>query len=369
MKPVSLALIATQLLVIVALVAQTFWPAILLATAGVVLSVSLLFVGRHSREATDGTVLDEPRDESTSDDSEELKALLEDMIPAWTNSIAQVRGLADENIGSLISRFNDLIYLLDRSLDATQENHSAPEQGSVSELLGSTRTQLQAIADEFEQSNREKTALIDTIRGLQDYTGELQAMTLSVRQIAEQTNLLALNAAIEAARAGEAGRGFAVVADEVRRLSRTSGEAGAQIAEKVNAVEQAMNETTAAAAGLGDADARNMALLHDTKDSLFAQFEGAVGRLTENARHLEEDNREVRRTIEAITVSLQFQDRVEQILEHVQSDLDRLQTGVTSGELASQGWLQRFKDSYTTSEERTRGGSNAAVPQTDLTFF
>ncbi|WP_442969236.1 methyl-accepting chemotaxis protein [Pseudomonas sp. Q1-7] len=94
----------------------------------------------------------------------------------------------------------------------------------LSDNLGSSVAALQQLRDQAQQINR----VVDVIKG-----------------IAEQTNLLALNAAIEAARAGEQGRGFAVVADEVRSLSRRTQDSTAEIGQTVGALQAVVGETVA----------------------------------------------------------------------------------------------------------------------------
>lgn len=149
-------------------------------------------------------------------------------------------------------------------------------------------------------------------------SSEIGMIVETISGIAEQTNLLALNAAIEAARAGEAGRGFAVVADEVRKLAEQSGLAARNITELVKAIQQ---DTDRAVQSIedGNESVREGAASVEATGEAFRSIEEQVEHLIGNVQHSIQ-------YIEALnTASHDIEDSMKLVMEYGQSSNDEAQ--------------------------------------------
>jgi len=194
-----------------------------------------------------------------------------------SNYVSDIASQTDANVQTVASATEEL---------SASSQEIAQQVSSVAQKAGHAATEAQKASE--------------TVAYLNSLTGSIGEVVEAIKDIADQTNLLALNATIEAARAGEAGKGFAVVADEVKKLAVETANKTDQIAERVKGIEVAIKDSVGAVERI----IANVRLIDSAATSVSAAVEeqnAATGEIGRNVSEVSTGTQQVSETIQRVS--------------------------------------------------------------------
>ena len=226
-----------------------------------------------------------------------------------SGAVADSSARQSEATSSTAAAVEEMTVGIGQIADSAREAHDQSLQSEElsrkgSSIIHGAAAEMGKIADSVEASS----AIIGT---LEQQSQEISAVVNVIKEIADQTNLLALNAAIEAARAGEQGRGFAVVADEVRKLAERTTASTQEIAVTIRKIQDGTRDAVQSMVAGVDQVRSGMALAQQAGSSIVEiesgaqRVAGVVNDITSSLREQNAASNEIARNVELIATMVE----------------------------------------------------------------
>ncbi len=299
--------------------------------------------------------------------------VMRQVVPVWGRSLDAAREHSERNTQDLLERFASISVSLDAALGDVQAS-GILDSGATETLIERHRPELDRLLSATRAVVKLKDDFAQALGHINDSLQEMVSLSQQVQLIGRATHMLALNASVEANRAGASGTGFAVVAQEVRELATQSRQAATRMTRLVDAMRQQMREIGQQADQQHtDEEDLVMQAEESARDVVTALLASLV-ESSRSSRQLREASRQVHKDIERVLMDLQGQDRLSQMVGCVIDDMTRLVECLSGRDdpaaKDARHWLERLESSYTMEEQRNTHHETVTVDrQPAVEFF